>query len=258
MFIFLISVRCSSFQRTGNDIRASTNGAVFSFYVGLMGISFISLAGASEMLMFEMMLSCWVYVDYCTPNSKSISNFKMFLGYLIIFVTSYFGFTTAAMAFAAASQASSDSALALSSGRQVVAVVLSNALALTGGVYFIWTLHYESSAFGRNPIVNLRERSLANAKKVSSMVSVTASQMKLVMKAFLLSYRIAAQKAAINAYRSEEMSAFRDRLCSPSHLCAAFSQLTPQTVAAIETAAFESSCCKNLTRTLSDSMVYSR
>ena len=254
MFFFLISVRCSfsSSDRTDNNIRACANGGVYSFYVGFIGIILISTIGACEILIFEMMLLSSIYVDCCTPTSKSVFNLKWFLSFLIIFSISYFGFTSATIAFAAASLASIDSAQTLSFRKQAVAIILNNVLALAGGVYFLWTLHFNSFAYGRNSIVSLREQNKSNAKKISVMKCVAISQAVIAVKAFAGSREIAKRKFANNTCSSEQLDALVERLCSPPHLLAACLQLTPENVVAIQTAVIDSSCCTNLRRVMFD------
>lgn len=247
MFIFLISVRCTASDRPDNTFRFLANGGMYSFYNGFIGICMIAASGACDILIFEIFLLSSVYVEFCTSSSKSISNLKWFLSYLIVFAVLFFGFTTAAICFAASPGEFSGSVQTLSFRKQAFSTVANNALALAGALYFLWTLHYDAIDIGRSSIVSLREHSMANARKISSLQSVSSSRLKLVIATFLASYRISRKLFANKSISSDQNDALAQRICSPPHIVAASLQLTPETAMAIQTAAYPPICGTNFT-----------
>ena len=237
-------MRCSSSDRVGPALLVSANGGVYSFYFGFIGILIIALSGASEILIFEIMLLSSTHVDCCIPNPTSFSHLKWFLSYLIIFFTSYFCFTSSAILFAVTSHESIDSSQTFS--KQAAAIILNNVLSLAGAAYFLWTLHFNSFAYGRHSILSLQEHNMSNAKKIASMKFVTMSQLAISMKAFFASWEIAKRKVADDKCSREQLDTLVERLCSPPHMLAACMQLTPENVVAIHAASIHSSCCRSL------------
>ena len=207
----------------------------------------IAASGACEILIFEVLLLSSVHVDFCASNSKSISNLKWFLCYLIVFAVLFFGFTTAAIVFAASSGEFSGSVQTLSFRKQAFAIVASNALALSGALYFLWTLHYDAIDIGRSSIVSLREHSIANARKISSMQSISFSRLKLVMATLVASHVISKKKFASKLISSEQKDALAQRICSPPHIVAASLQLTPESAIAVQAVAYARCCGTNFT-----------
>lgn len=244
MFWFLISVRCTGNGRPSNFVRVSSNGAVWSFYFGFIGIVYITLSRACEILIFEMLLCYSIFVDFCSPSA--VSKLKWFLSYLLVFTTSYFGFTMATIAFAVASPDLVNSIQSQSFAKHAAGIILSNALAVAGGVYFLWTMHHDSIALGRHSILSLRQHTVDNAKKICTMKRFAKSQVELAFRCFVLSLAISKEHVANNTCGSEQMQTLSERLSLPSHLYAACLQLTPENLAAIEGAFISLSrkCCK--------------
>jgi hypothetical protein len=255
MFLFLMNIRCTSTEPAAGGAFSLALAAVVSFYCGMLGIVLNTVHGASEALIFENLLLSSIFVDFRSSESSFFSKYKMFLCFLILFVASYIGFSTAAISSAADVSISINSTLALSNSilslrKQVVPVILSNALALAGGAYFLWTLHYESIELGRHSMTLLKANSVSNSKKISSMKCVSISQMKLVSRAFISSSKIAdiLVRKFPHKFSSGHINALRERLCSPSHVHAACMQLNVEKVTAIETTLFNTSfprCCTN-------------
>lgn len=242
MFWFSLNVRCSSTDAADDTVFWLSFGAVFSFYCGMLGIFHVTSGGAFEILIFEMMLSYSVFIDFGYSRAAFFSKYKKFLGFLLLFVGCFFCFSSSAIAFSAANPNLSNSTQALPNNsvyqkRQAAAIILSNAVALAGGAYFIWTLYYDSIEFGRQSIASMKAHSIANAKKISSMKSVTMSQMKLAIRAFNLSAFIANLKLSKKKITLEQRDFLKERLCLPSHIFAACLQLSLEQVVAIEAAA---------------------
>lgn len=227
MFWFSISVRCTSIERASNFVRVSANGAVWSFYFGFCGICFLAGSSACEILIFEMLLCSSIFVDFCSPSA--ISNLKWFSIYLLVFATSYFGFTVATMAFSVASL--DGNSMQQSFAKHAAGNVLSNALAVGGGVYFLWTMYYDSITLGRHSILLLRQHTVDNAKTIFSMKRFASSQVVLVFRCFALSLAMSKHSSTCS---SEHLQALSERLSLPSHLYAACLQLTDENVAAIK------------------------
>jgi hypothetical protein len=244
MFLFLLNVRCASTEPASGPAFLLSLGAVLSFYGGMIGIVVISTKGASEVLLYEKMLMFSILIDFSSPHSTFFSKYKKFLSFLLLFAAFYFSFSSATILSAADLTFLGNSTLAISNNvsslkKQAVSVILSNALALAGGVYFLWTLYYESLEFGRHSIASLKAHNVANASKLAIMKCVRISQLKLVSRAFYWSAQVAAMKARKipNKCSLQQIDDLNERLCSPFHIYAACLQLTLEKVAAIEDAA---------------------
>ncbi len=274
MFWFLLNVRCSSTEPADDNstVLWLSFGAVISFFFGMFGIFHVTSSGAFEILIFELMLSFAIFIDFSSSRATFFSKYKKFLGFLLLFVVCFSCFSSSAIALSAAKPNLSNSTQALPNNsvyqnKQAAAIILSNAVALAGGAYFIWTLYYDSIEIGRQSIASLKEHSIANAKKISSMKSVSMSQMKLAIRAFNGSALIADCKLGKKIITLEQRDFLKERLCLPPHIFAACEQLSPEQVEAIETTALDEifgNCCRGclplrcLLRTMQRFVYYER
>jgi hypothetical protein len=208
---------------------------------GAEKILLISSNYAAESFFFEILLLSSIFVNFKSSQSGVWSNNKGFVCFLFILIVSIIGSTSATMITAVATHVSSNSAQLFnfdssSFTRQAITVVFGNLLALFGGAYFLITLYTESSEFGRSSVVVLKAHSTSNATRISKMKSVEIAQLALVSRAFVCSAQLADANLRLKRLASDHVAALKERLCSPSHIYAACSQLTQEKVVLVETA----------------------
>lgn len=198
--------------------------SVLSFFFILRESLLAATSGASEAVVFEKMLSSSVYVDCRNKNFNSFSKFSLFWANALL----YFGLTTACHVMSLTGGTNSPiQNRPIQTVTQLISVVFSNALALIGGIYFIYSAHCEGAEFGRHSKVSLPHQSLSNARKISSMKGVTISQVTLAFKAFNLAIDIAARKKSISLRQKADLN---HRVCSVPHVYAVATSITQETV----------------------------
>ena len=243
----LITLACGQSKYT-NWIFVSLNG---TFLVVLMICLGVSSVLSIEILMFENMISSSILVDSRVRNFKSTPQYLSFICSFGFVGILYFGASTVAIALSASatplSAPSNVTLPPLNSGaaqasahlQQINAarLIFSNALAMAGGVYFIYSFFCEGAVLGRFSHFSLAERSPGNMKKMAAMKVVTVQQLELVVHAFVSASEIATRNVD-RRYRVELASALNRRLCSPSHAYAASLHVDTANAGVIELAAF--------------------
>jgi hypothetical protein len=214
MSIYNFYYACSG-NRSVAVYALSVIAALSCFFV-LQSVLMSATSGASEIVIFEKMLSESVYIDCHVPNFNSISEFQ----WLSFIALMYFVCSTAVIVISLSATASMPPSIGITAQSRplfhITSVVFSNALALAGGFYFIYEFRCDGAKFGRHSTVSLRHRSLHTAKKLAEMKGVAVGQIALACKACVLAVDIASLQRT--RFSPVQVAALKERLCCGRHL----------------------------------------
>jgi hypothetical protein len=229
----------------------SFNGDIplmLAFFYFVLHIVTSATSDAAEILIFEMMLGSSIFVDFRVPNFKLTMKMSVWFWLLAL---NYYGLSSAAVLLSAyapfvvnSTQSSQPPGTPFSpSSFAAPIVVLNNTIALAGGIYFIYSCCCECARFGRRPMFLLRESSVENIKKISTMNFVTHSQMALVSEVFYYALKNAQKLKKTGKCSEYQLDSLTARLTAPCHMYAVASRVTKETYAAMKIELDQNKCC---------------
>jgi hypothetical protein len=236
-YLSAVNAKCSTARNSSRpedvsraELSAILVGNILLPLVYILGLCIrISTNVCVEVLIFEKMLASSVFVDCRLPNFTSSATYKLWISAFGFIVIYYFSLSTAAISL---SSSTTNTEI-----QYALRIIANNILALSGGVYFIYTMFVEGALLGRSSAFSLPERSPDTITKLSKMKVVAMPQLMLAAKASVCAVHIA-QSGGHNSVTPGQMERLLRRLSSPVHLAALVSHLSEQNVDALEAAAF--------------------
>lgn len=167
-------------QRSEVGVTMVNNLLLPLFYLLAM-CSRVSTNVCVEILVYEKMLASSIFVDCRVPHFKRSATYRYFVFVFGVIAIWYFSVSTAAITVVAHSTSVEV--------QYASRIVFNNALALAGGVYFIYSIFCEGPVLGR--LSSYRNRSPDTLKALSSMKVIPMPQLMLAVKAMVCAAQIA-------------------------------------------------------------------
>jgi hypothetical protein len=210
-----------------------------------------------DILHFERLLMCSIFVDMRTPAFKSSRSYKAFIrgfGYMFlcqITLVSYITFESSRMQRTALAQRTSN--CTFGSGPSVAAQasndagqVLGSVAALAGGIYFLYCSFCDEAEFGLASRFSYQDHTLENMSKISHMKSIPVQALKRVCRAFVSGAHLATCNRR-KSYSAKQIAFLKKRLSSAAHVYACALVIDDEQLLHLERSVYDPHCWGKIT-----------